>query len=54
MKLVAVLKDGFEGVSGEEILSWSRTQVAAYKAPRKVQFTGALPRTEAEKEDLKS
>jgi len=45
VKLVAVLKEEFSSVTGEEILSWSKTQMAAYKAPRLVEFTDALPRT---------
>ena len=45
VKLVAVLKENFTGVSGEEILNWSKTQMAAYKAPRLIEFTNALPRT---------
>jgi fatty-acyl-CoA synthase len=46
VKLVVVLKEEFSGkVSGEEILAWSRTQMAAYKAPRLLEFSTALPRT---------
>ncbi|MGH8764612.1 MAG: AMP-binding enzyme, partial [Burkholderiales bacterium] len=45
VKLVAVLKGDFSSVSGEEILSWSKTQMAAYKVPRKIEFIDALPRT---------
>jgi fatty-acyl-CoA synthase len=46
VKLVVVLKEEFSGkISGEEILSWSRTQMAAYKAPRLLEFSDALPRT---------
>jgi fatty-acyl-CoA synthase len=45
VKLVAVLKEGFSAVTPEELQSWSRTQMAAYKVPRKVEFTAALPRT---------
>ena len=45
VKLVAVLKDGFSSMTGDEILAWSKTQMAAYKAPRLVEFTDALPRT---------
>ena len=45
VKLVAVLKEEFSSVTGEEILSWSKTQMAAYKAPRVIEFTDALPRT---------
>ena len=45
VKLVAVLKENFSSVTEEEILNWSRTQMAAYKVPRRVEFTNALPRT---------
>ncbi len=44
VKLVAVLKPG-QNASGEEILSWAKTQMAAYKAPRRIEFIDALPRT---------
>jgi fatty-acyl-CoA synthase len=44
VKLVAVLKQG-QRAGGEEILAWARTQMAAYKVPRKVEFIDALPRT---------
>ena len=45
VKAVVVLKKGCASVSGEEILSWSKTQMAAYKAPRLIEFMDALPRT---------
>ena len=46
VKAVVVLKEVFSGqVTGEEILSWSRSQMAAYKAPRLLEFSDALPRT---------
>jgi fatty-acyl-CoA synthase len=45
VKAVVVLKEGHPSVSGEEILSWSKTQMATYKAPRLIEFTDALPRT---------
>jgi fatty-acyl-CoA synthase len=44
VKLVAVLKPE-QQVSGDEILAWARTQMAAYKAPRMIEFIDALPRT---------
>jgi fatty-acyl-CoA synthase len=44
VKLVVVLKPGIS-VTEKEILEWSRTQMAAYKVPRKLEFTDALPRT---------
>jgi len=44
VKLVVVLKPGISATESE-ILEWSRTQMAAYKVPRKLEFTDALPRT---------
>jgi fatty-acyl-CoA synthase len=44
VKAVVVLKPGAQ-VSGEEILRWAHQQMAAYKAPRLIEFSGALPRT---------
>jgi len=45
VKVVVVLKKEFSSVTGEEILSWSKTQMATYKAPRLIEFSDALPRT---------
>ena len=45
VKAVVVLKPDHAGVTGDEILAWARTQMAAYKAPRRVEFLEALPRT---------
>jgi fatty-acyl-CoA synthase len=45
VKAVVVLKKEFSSVTGEEILSWSKTQMATYKAPRLIEFSDALPRT---------
>ena len=45
VKAVVVLKEQFSSVTGEEILAWSKTQMATYKAPRLIEFTDALPRT---------
>jgi len=44
VKAVVVLKPEARA-TGEEILAWARTQMAAYKVPRLVEFTDALPRT---------
>jgi fatty-acyl-CoA synthase len=44
VKAVVVLKPG-ASASAEEILDWARGQMATYKAPRKIEFAGALPRT---------
>ena len=44
VKLVAVLKDN-QKIKPEEIIAWARTQMAAYKVPRKVEFIDVLPRT---------
>ncbi len=46
VKVVVVLKENYLGkVTGEDILAWSRSQMATYKAPRMIEFTDALPRT---------
>lgn len=44
VKAVVVLKPG-AAASAEEILDWARGRMAAYKAPRLIQFSDALPRT---------
>jgi fatty-acyl-CoA synthase len=44
VKAVVVLKPGFS-TTANEILDWSRTQMASYKIPRKLEFMDALPRT---------
>jgi acyl-CoA synthetase (AMP-forming)/AMP-acid ligase II len=31
------------GVTGDEIIAWSRDQMANYKVPRRVEFLDALP-----------
>jgi fatty-acyl-CoA synthase len=46
VKAVVVLKPEFRGkLAGEEILAWAHGQMAAYKAPRLIEFVDALPRT---------
>ena len=44
VKIVVVLRPGMSATAGE-ILAWSKTQMAAYKAPRLLEFSDALPRT---------
>jgi fatty-acyl-CoA synthase len=44
VKAVVVLKPGARA-TGEQILDWARGEMATYKAPRKIEFTTALPRT---------
>ena len=44
VKAVVVLKPGVSATESE-IIEWSRTQMAAYKVPRKLEFIDALPRT---------
>lgn len=44
VKAVVVLKPG-AAASASEIIEWARGRMAAYKAPRLVQFAEALPRT---------
>jgi fatty-acyl-CoA synthase len=46
VKVVVVLKpDQINKIKAEEILEWARSQMAAYKAPRLLEFSDALPRT---------
>jgi fatty-acyl-CoA synthase len=46
VKAVVVLRDEYKGkVSPEEIIEWSKGQMAAYKYPRIVEFIDALPRS---------
>lgn len=44
VKAVVVLKPGMQATA-EDIVGWSRTRMATYKAPREVEFTDALPRS---------
>jgi fatty-acyl-CoA synthase len=48
VKAVVVLKAG-AAASAEEILAWARGRMVAYKAPRQLAFTDALPRTNSGK-----
>lgn len=46
VKAVVVLKPGFDGrVTGQDLIDWSREHMAAYKAPRLVEFAASLPRS---------
>jgi len=46
VKAVVVVKKEYAGkVTGEDILGWAHGQMAAYKAPRLIEFAAALPRT---------
>ncbi len=50
VKAYIVLKPEFKGkVSTEEIIEWSKNQMSAYKYPRIVEFTEALPKSGAGK-----
>ena len=44
VKAVVVLKPG-AAASAAEIMAWARGRMAAYKAPRRIEFMDALPRT---------
>ncbi|MGE8319211.1 MAG: long-chain-fatty-acid--CoA ligase [Comamonas sp.] len=44
VKAVVVLKPGAQA-SAEDIIAWSREQMAAYKVPREVEFTAQLPKS---------
>lgn len=43
-KAFVVLREG-EETSADEIISWAREQMAAYKVPRRVEFVGSLPKS---------
>ena len=46
VKAVVVIRDERQGqVSADDIIEWSRLHMAAYKVPRIVEFTDALPRS---------
>jgi fatty-acyl-CoA synthase len=44
VKAVVVKKPGSD-ISGESLMEWARTQMAAYKVPRVVSFVDALPKS---------
>lgn len=55
VKAVVVLKPAQCGqVSEQDIVDWSRTRMAVYKAPRIVQFASSLPRTGTGKIDWRT
>ena len=46
VKAVVVLKPGFDGrVTEQDLIDWSREHMAAYKAPRLVEFAASLPKS---------
>lgn len=46
MKAFVALKDGAEGsVTPEEIISFCKTRMAAYKYPHQVEFVSEIPKT---------
>ena len=49
VKALIVAKRSSSPVSGDEIIEWTRTRLAAYKVPRLVEFVDALPKTPAGK-----
>jgi fatty-acyl-CoA synthase len=44
VKAVVVVREGAK-TSAEDIIAWSREHMAAYKVPREIEFTDALPRS---------
>ena len=44
VKAVVVVREGAK-ISAEDIIAWSREHMAAYKVPREIEFTDALPRS---------
>ena len=43
VKAYIVKKQGFENLTEEEMISWCKTQFAAYKYPRHIEFRNELP-----------
>ncbi|EZH64493.1 long-chain fatty acid--CoA ligase [Bacillaceae bacterium JMAK1] len=43
VKAVIILNDGFESTTEQEIIDWAKEKMAAYKYPRVIEFTKALP-----------
>lgn len=43
VKAVVVLREG-QAIAGAEIIAWARARIAAYKAPKSVDFATVLPR----------
>lgn len=44
VKAIVVREEG-SGLLGDELIAWARTQMAAYKVPRMVQFVDSLPKS---------
>jgi acyl-CoA synthetase (AMP-forming)/AMP-acid ligase II len=42
-KAFIVVKDGNDGVTSEDLISWSRQRMAGFKVPRYVEFLDELP-----------
>jgi HIP---CoA ligase len=42
-KVFIVVKDGNDGVTSEDLISWSRQRMAGFKVPRYVEFLDELP-----------
>ncbi|WP_280151005.1 long-chain fatty acid--CoA ligase [Piscinibacter sp. XHJ-5] len=49
VKAVVVLRAGADATTAEDIISWAREHMAAYKVPRLVEFVEALPKSGAGK-----
>ena len=46
VKALVVLKpDARDTITPEDVMSWCREQIAVYKAPRRIQFVDALPKS---------
>jgi fatty-acyl-CoA synthase len=53
VKAVVVLKDGVAASdeTSSDILNWAKSEMAAYKVPRKIEFVAELPRSPTGKVD---
>jgi fatty-acyl-CoA synthase len=44
VKVIAVLRAG-QSITAEELMTWARQRMAAYKVPHKVEFVEQLPKS---------
>jgi fatty-acyl-CoA synthase len=51
VKAVVVLRPDGEATTAESLMRWATQNMAAYKAPRRIEFVGALPRNASGKID---
>jgi fatty-acyl-CoA synthase len=51
VKAIVVLRPDAEATTAESLVDWATQNMAAYKAPRRIEFVSALPRNASGKID---